>query len=109
MSRQENKKSIGFMIFAIILSVILVVFTGGLVYQIFKLQILPDNILIPIILVLILLTLIFVLLINFSAAWVGIKNLMFFNGSCVECCIWIRKLLFVFDKYNIRDSYRSRE
>ena len=67
MSRQENKKSIGFIIFAIILSVILVVFTGGLVYQIFKLQILPDNILIPIILVLILLTLIFVLLINFSA------------------------------------------
>lgn len=66
MSRQENKKTIGFIIFAIILSVILVVFTGGLVYQIFKLQILPDNILIPIILVLILLTLIFVLLINFS-------------------------------------------
>ena len=66
MSRQENKKSIGFMIFAIILSVILVVFTDGLIYQIFKLQILPDNILIPIILVLILLTMIFVLLINFS-------------------------------------------
>ena len=66
MSRQEKKKSIGFMIFAIILSVILVVFTGGLIYQIFKLQILPDNILIPIILVLILLTMIFVLLINFS-------------------------------------------
>lgn len=66
MSRQEKKKSIGFMIFAIILSVILVVFTGGLIYQIFKLQILPDNILIPIILVLILLTMIFVLLVNFS-------------------------------------------
>lgn len=66
MSRQENKKSIGFMIFAIILSVILVVFAGFLIYQIFKLQILPDNILIPIILVLILLTMIFVLLINFS-------------------------------------------
>lgn len=66
MSRQENKKTIGFIIFAIILSVILVIFTGGLVYQIFKLQILPDNILIPIILVLILLTMIFVLLINFS-------------------------------------------
>lgn len=66
MSRQENKKTIGFIIFAIILSVILVIFTGGLVYQIFKLQILPDNILIPIILVLVLLTMIFVLLINFS-------------------------------------------
>lgn len=67
MSRQENKKTIGFIIFAIILSVILAIFTGGLIYQIIKLQILPDNILIPIILVLILLTLIFVLLINFSA------------------------------------------
>ena len=66
MSRQENKKTIGFIIFAIILSVILVIFTGGLIYHIIKLQILPDNILIPIILVLILLTLIFVLLINFS-------------------------------------------
>lgn len=66
MSRQEKKKSIGFMIFAILLSVILVVFAGFLIYQIFKLQILPDNILIPIILVLILLTMIFVLLINFS-------------------------------------------
>lgn len=66
MSRQENKETIGFIIFAIILSVILVIFTGGLIYQIIKLQILPDNILIPIILVLILLTLIFVLLINFS-------------------------------------------
>ena len=66
MSRQEKKKSIGFMIFAILLSVILVVFAGFLIYQIFKLQILPDNIFIPIILVLILLTMIFVLLINFS-------------------------------------------
>ena len=66
MSREENKKSIGFIIFAIILSVILVIFTGGLIYQIFKLKILPDNILIPIILALILLTMIFVLLINFS-------------------------------------------
>ena len=44
MSRQEKKKSIGFMIFAILLSVILVVFAGFLIYQIFKLQILPDNI-----------------------------------------------------------------
>ena len=32
MSRQEIKKSIGFMIFAILLSVILVVFTGVLIY-----------------------------------------------------------------------------
>ena len=67
MSRQEKKKSIGFMIFAILLSVILVVFAGFLIYQIFKLQILPDNILIPAILVIVLFSLILLILINFCA------------------------------------------
>lgn len=67
MSRQEKKKSIGFMIFAILLSVILVVFAGFLIYQIFKLQILPDNILIPAILAIVLFSLILLILINFCA------------------------------------------
>ena len=67
MSRQEKKKSIGFMIFAILLSVILVVFAGFLIYQIFKLQILPDNILIPGILVIVLFSVILFILINFYA------------------------------------------
>ena len=67
MSRQEKKKSIGFMIFAILFSVILVVFAGFLIYQIFKLQILPDNILIPAILVIVLFSLILLILINFCA------------------------------------------
>ena len=44
MSRQENKKTIGFIIFAIILSVILVIFTGCLFNLINKLLILPYNI-----------------------------------------------------------------
>ena len=67
MSRQENKKTIGFMIFAILLSVILIVFAGFLIYQIFKLQILPDNILIPGILVIVLFSVILFILINFYA------------------------------------------
>lgn len=67
MSRQDKKKSIGFMIFAILLSVILVVFAGFLIYQIFKLQILPDNILIPAILAIVLFSLILLILINFCA------------------------------------------
>lgn len=67
MSRQENKKTIGFIIFAIILSVILVIFTGDLIYQIIKLQILPDNILIPGILAIVLFSVILFILINFCA------------------------------------------
>ena len=73
MSRQEKKKSIGFMIFAIFLSVILVVFAGFLIYQIFKLQILPDNILIPAILVIVLFSLILLILINFCTHGIGTK------------------------------------
>lgn len=73
MSRQEKKKSIGFMIFAILLSVILVVFAGFLIYQIFKLQILPDNILIPAILVIVLFSLILLILINFCTHGIGTK------------------------------------
>jgi len=73
MSRQEKKKSIGFMIFAILLSFILVVFAGFLIYQIFKLQILPDNILIPAILVIVLFSLILLILINFCTHGIGTK------------------------------------
>lgn len=67
MSRYEDdeKKSIGFMIFAILLSIILVVFTAFLMFQVFRLQILPENILFPILLALLLFTIILVLLINF--------------------------------------------
>ncbi|WP_308587181.1 hypothetical protein [uncultured Holdemanella sp.] len=69
MSQQEygKKKSIGFMIFAILLSIILAVLTVLFIYQVFKLQILPNNILIPILLAILLFSLILLLLLNFCA------------------------------------------
>ena len=66
MSRyEEEKKPIGFIIFAIILSIILAVLAALLIYQIATLQILPDNILIPVILLFVLFSLILILLLNF--------------------------------------------
>lgn len=76
MSRYEEKRSIGFTIFAIILSVILVVFVGALVYQIIHLQVLPENLLIPIVLVIILFSLILLLLINFCTHGLASKIIM---------------------------------
>lgn len=76
MSRYEEKRSIGFTIFAIILSVILVVFAAALVYQIIHLQVLPENLLIPIVLVVILFSLILLLLINFSTHGIVSKIIM---------------------------------
>ena len=65
MSRhEEKKKSIVFIIFGILLSIVLVAFTGVLIYQLYKLQVLPDNILIPVILAIILFGLIFYFLIR---------------------------------------------
>ena len=49
MSRhEEKKKSIVFIIFGILLSIVLVVFTGALMYQLYNLQVLPDSFLIPV-------------------------------------------------------------
>ena len=53
MSENPNKKSLGFTIFAIVLSIVLVATAGIMVYEILKLEILPSNILLPVILVII--------------------------------------------------------
>ena len=59
MSRhEEKKKSIVFIIFGILLSIVLVVFTGALMYQLYNLQVLPDSFLIPVLIALVLFALI---------------------------------------------------
>lgn len=67
MSKNPNQRSLGFTIFAIVLSIVLVATAGIMVYEILKLEILPSNILLPVILVIILFSLILLLLINFCA------------------------------------------
>ncbi len=78
MSENPNKKSLGFTIFAIVLSIVLVATAGIMVYEIFKLEILPSNILLPVILVIILFSLILLLLINFCAHGLATKIILSF-------------------------------
>lgn len=78
MSKNPNKKSLGFTIFAIVLSIVLVATAGIMVYEIFKLEILPSNILLPVILVIILFSLILLLLINFCAHGLATKIIFSF-------------------------------
>lgn len=78
MSKNPNKKSLGFTIFAIVLSIVLVATAGIMVYEIFKLEILPSNILMPVILVIILFSLILLLLINFCAHGLATKIIFSF-------------------------------
>ena len=65
MATEEKRKQIILTIFFIILSLIMVVFASGIIYQIIKLQVLPDKLVIPIILIIVLFTAIMLVLLNF--------------------------------------------
>lgn len=78
MSKNLNQRSLGFTIFAIVLSIVLVATAGIMVYEILKLEILPSNILLPVILVIILFSLILLLLINFCAHGLATKIIFSF-------------------------------
>ena len=86
MSRhEEKKKSIVFIIFGILLSIVLVAFTGALIYQIYKLQVLPDKILIPGILAIILFGLILLLVLNFCTH--GIISKIIYSFLVIAICV----------------------
>lgn len=85
MSRQEGKKSIVFIIFAILLSIVLVVFTGALIYQLYKLQVLPDSILVPVILAIVLFGLILLLLLNFCTH--GVVSKIIYSFLVIAICV----------------------
>lgn len=78
MSKNPNQRSLGFTIFAIVLSIVLVATAGIMVYEILKLEILPSNILMPVILVIILFSSILLLLINFCAHGLATKIIFSF-------------------------------
>ena len=78
MSKNPNQRSLGFTIFAIVLSIVLVATAGIMVYEILKLEILPSNILLPVILVIILFSLILLILINFCAHGLATKIIFSF-------------------------------
>lgn len=78
MSKNPNQRSLGFTIFAIVLSIVLVATAGIMVYEILKLEILPSNILLPVILVIILFSLILLLLINFCVHGLATKIIFSF-------------------------------
>lgn len=85
MSRQEGKKSIVFIIFAVLLSIVLVVFTGALIYQLYKLQVLPDSILVPVILAIVLFGLILLLLLNFCTH--GVVSKIIYSFLVIAICV----------------------
>lgn len=78
MAREEKRKPIILTIFFIILSLIMVVFASGIIYQIIKLQVLPDKLVVPIILIIVLFTAIMLVLLNFFTRGIATRIIYIF-------------------------------
>ena len=65
MKRRKKKKSLAFRIWAILLSMLLLIGFGLLIYQVVKMNFVPSRLMIPVSMALALVALIFVFLINF--------------------------------------------
>ena len=62
---EKNTTSLIYRIFAALLSIVLLVLSGFAAYQIVTLNVLPSNLLLPVILIIVILNAILILLINF--------------------------------------------
>lgn len=85
MSREVKKKPIVLIIFFVILSLILVALTALLAYQVVKLKILPDAMVVPIILAICLFTLILLILLNFFTH--GIVSRILYTILVLAICV----------------------
>lgn len=66
-SKSPKKNNIFFVVFAILISILLIVFSAYVIYQILTLNILPSKLLIPVCLIVVLIVLILLVLLNFAS------------------------------------------
>ena len=98
MRKVKEKKSRGFQIFGIILSVLLVVALGFTVFEIFTLNVLPTNLLVPVVLILVILSLIVILLVNFVSRKLAGKIFFIAVSTCDDGRIRLGQLLSLYDR-----------
>ena len=75
---EKNTTSLIYRIFAALLSIVLLVLSGFAAYQIVTLNVLPSNLLLPVILIIVILNAILILLINFvtHAIWTKVISVI---------------------------------
>lgn len=86
MKRRKKKKSLAFRIWAILLSILLLIGFGLLIYQIVKMNFVPSRLMIPVSMALALVALIFVFLINFFTNHIPSK---IFLSLLVICLVFV--------------------
>ena len=86
MKRRQKKKSLAFRIWAILLSILLLIGFGLLIYQVVKMNFVPSRLMIPVSMALALVALIFVFLINFFTNHIPSK---IFLSLLVICLVFV--------------------
>ena len=86
MKRRKKKKSLAFRIWAILLSILLLIGFGLLIYQVVKMKFVPSRLMIPVSMALALVALIFVFLINFFTNHIPSK---IFLSLLVICLVFV--------------------
>lgn len=86
MKRRKKKKSLAFRIWAILLSILLLIGFGLLIYQVVKMNFVPSRLMIPVSMALALVALIFVFLINFFTNHIPSK---IFLSLLVLCLVFV--------------------
>lgn len=105
---EKNKTSLIYRIFAALLSIVLLVLSGFAAYQIVTLNVLPSNLLLPVILIIVILNAILILLMNFVTHAIWTKVISVILVILVGCTMGFGNV-YLYETYSTLTSVTGAE
>ena len=105
---EKNTTSLIYRIFAALLSIVLLVLSGFAAYQIVTLNVLPSNLLLPVILIIVILNAILILLINFVTHAIWTKVISVILVILVGCTMGFGNV-YLYETYSTLTSVTGAE
>lgn len=105
---EKNTTSLIYRIFALLLSIVLLVLSGFAAYQIVTLNILPGNLLLPVILIIVILNAILILLVNFATHAIWTKVISVILVILVGCTMGFGNV-YLYETYSTLTSVTGAE
>lgn len=105
---EKNTTSLIYRIFAALLSIVLLVLSGFVAYQIVTLNVLPSNLLLPVILIIVILNAILILLMNFATHAIWTKVISVILVILVGCTMGFGNV-YLYETYSTLTSVTGAE
>lgn len=105
---EKNTTSLIYRIFAVLLSIVLLVLSGFAAYQIVTLNVLPSNLLLPVILIIVILNAILILLMNFMTHAIWTKVISVILVILVGCTMGFGNV-YLYETYSTLNSVTGAE